>query len=220
MPELVTIPLSSLDISIEYQVPRVDLWWDRRNVVQPMFEAFRPWGIEINDVEAMEQGKLSERGLKLRIPGKKASFFFGPAMCRFSQDDANWSMARETISMVRAGLQTLIAAGSIVPSTIYASLTLHLQPRTLRFIDLLRPFAPARFEAAGDVANDLRALASVVRFSDRSIYLDGSGTLANAVLVKLDRTFAHGTQFEDIVEQLHADQVLIFNILDVDEDLS
>jgi len=220
VPELVTIPLSNFEITIEYQTPKVDLWWDRRNVVQPMFEAFRPWGIEIDDIEALDQGKLSERGLKLRIPRKKASFFFGPAFSRFSQDDANWAMERETIDMIRAGLSTLVATGGIAPSTMHASLTLHLQPRTVRFIDLLRPFTPHRLEGIGEDGDTLRALASVVRFGNRAIYLDGSNSIANAVLVKLDRSFLVGTSFEDVAMQLQADQVAIFNILDVKEDLS
>lgn len=220
MPELVTIPFSTFEITIEYQTPRVDLCWDRRNVMQPIFEAFRQWGIQVDDVEAIDQGKLSDRGLKLRIPRRKASFFFGAAMCRFSQDNANWSMAEETISMISAGLTTLVAAGGVVASTVNAGLTLHLQPRTVSFIDLLRPFTPLRLKGISDNGDDLRALASVVRFENRAIYLDGSNVIANAVLVKLDRTFPLGTSFEDIVVRLHADQTEIFNILDVEEDLS
>jgi hypothetical protein len=97
-------------------------------------------------------------------------------------------------------------------------LALHLQPRSGRFIDILNPFVPKQLSALQELP--VRTMASVVKWDNRKIYIDGSGTLANALFVRLDRDFGPEATYQDIARQIHDDEGVIFKILGVEEDMS
>jgi hypothetical protein len=166
----------------------------------------------------IDQGKNSDRGLRFRLPLKKASFFFGPSYCRFAQDDANWGMAEETLAILDAGLSTLLRVAKLHIGAQHTALALHLQPKNGKFIDILKPFVPQQLNKLE--ASPVQAMASVVNWQNRKIYIDGSGVLANAVFVKLDRDFGPETSSQDIAELIRADEDIIFRTLGVEEDLS
>ena len=216
---LVTIPISIFEMTIEYETPSLRLWSDRAHVVEALFEAFRPWNLDVDDIEVIETGKNSDKGLNYKLPTKKASFFFGPSYCRFKKDDANWNMVDETIEILRAGLSTLLEVAGVKIGKQKTGLSLHLQPKGGRFIDILAPFVPDQLRALEEHV-PVRTMASVVKWEKRKIYIDGSGVLANAVFIRLDREFGPESSYEDIAKQIHNDEGVIFNILDVEEDLS
>ena len=218
MAEFVTIPISTFEIAIEYEMPSVRLWVDRTQVIEAMFEAFKPWALNLDDIDVIDEGKNSDKGLRFRLPLKKASFFFGASYCRFSQDDANWSMMPEALAILHAGVSTLLEVAKVRKAIQRTTLALHLQPKSGRFIDILRPFVPSQLE--GLESSPVQAIASVVKWGNRRIYFDGSGSLANAAFVKMDRDFGPDTTYKQIAEQIYADERIVFNILGVEEDLS
>ena len=61
MSQLVTIPISTFEIAIEYEIPSVRLWVDRTQVIEAMFEAFRPWALNFDDIDVIDQGKNSDK---------------------------------------------------------------------------------------------------------------------------------------------------------------
>jgi hypothetical protein len=221
MAELVTIPISTFEITVDYEIPSIHLWADRVQaipVVEALFGAFAPWGITLDDMELVEQGKNSEKGLRYRLPRKKASFFFGPAFCKFIQDAADWRMAEESMAIVQAGVSTIIAIAKVNKGKQRTSLSLHLQPKIGKFIHILRPFVPPQLENLDP--SPVLTLASVVKWGNRSVYIDGSGSIANAVFLKLERDFSAEQDFRTIAEQIHEDERTLFNILGIEEDLS
>lgn len=221
MAERIIIPISTLDIIVDYETPSVRLWADRFRaveVIEALFDALKPWGVNLDDIEGVDQGKNSEKGVRYRLPRKKASFFFSGAFCRFTQDDANWVQAQESLAILNTGVATLMKLASLRKATQHASLAFHFQPKTGKFIDLLKPFVPPQF--LGLEASPLLTMASVVKWGGRSVYIDGSGSIANAVFVKIDRDFTPEHSFEQIAEQVFADETKLFNILGVEEDLS
>lgn len=218
MAELITIPISIFEITIEYETPSVRLLVDRTPVIQALFEAFKPWNLEIDDIEIIDQGKNSDKGLKYKLPSKKASFFFGAAYCRFTKDDANWRMAEETIQILDAGLSTLLKVAEVKVGKQRTGLSLHLQPKAGRFIDVLQPFVPKRL--ADLEPGPIATMASVVKWGDRKIYIDGSGVIANALFVRLDRDFGPTATYRDIAERIHNDEAGIFDVLGVEEELT
>jgi hypothetical protein len=78
MPELITIPISNFELSIAYKRPVLGLWFDRTRIVQRMFDAFEPWQLTVDDFEGITTGKLSEQGVKFKVPVQRITFFFGP----------------------------------------------------------------------------------------------------------------------------------------------
>jgi hypothetical protein len=51
MAELVTIPLSFFEITVDFERPDLRLWNDRASVVQDIFDALKPWSPSIDNIE-------------------------------------------------------------------------------------------------------------------------------------------------------------------------
>src|ERR1700722_12156672 len=134
MPELITIPISYFEATFNYKEPNIMLWLDRATVVKTLFRALAPWHIAVDNVEIITTGKPSEQGLKFKLPQKKITFFFGPALCKFSRDDADWQSAEETITIMDTSFSALAGSANIEAATIDTVIALHMQPKTLPFM--------------------------------------------------------------------------------------
>jgi hypothetical protein len=216
MPEPVTIPISFFEVAINYERPVFHLWIDRAAVLQGIFDALEPWNPNIDDTEPRSGGKPSEQGIALKLPLKRASFFFGPASCKFSRDDADWGTADETIAILDAALSALTLFGHVVLGKKNTKISLHIQPRTLTFMDILNPFVPR--ELAAIESQPVRTMATVAKWENRKVTIDGSGALANGLFLKLERDFDASTTYDEIAHQLRHDEEELFNILGVEED--
>ena len=113
MPELVTIPLSFIELVLEYQHQDLTLWIERAHIIQTVLNALSPWNPNIDDLEPLSSGKLSEQGFNFKLPLKRVSFFFGPAYCRFSRDAVDWQTVEETITILDAAFSAFTNFGRI-----------------------------------------------------------------------------------------------------------
>lgn len=216
MPELVTIPISIFDFTVDYERPEFQLLADRAGIVQAIFDGLKPWNPSVDDIEFLNTGKTSEQGTNLRLPMKRVSFFIGPSSFRFSKEAADWHSAQETIESLDHALAALLRLSGVKVATKKTSLSMHLQPRSLTFIDILRPFiAPPLASLESD---PLITLAAVAKWINRKVTVDGSAAVANGVFVRLDRDFPAASTYEDIIQQIKTDQANIFELLGVEED--
>src|SRR5262249_35639766 len=119
-------------------------------------------------------------------PAKLASFFFGPSSCYFVQNSVSWETAEETLNIVSAVLKVIENSG-IRLATKKIALSLHLQPRRVKFVDLLKPFVPLQLAALDN--RPIGTMASVVKWDGRKVTVDGSGVIANGVFLRFDRDF-------------------------------
>ena len=215
MPEPVTIPIAIVDVTMEYVRPNMRLLIDRINVVDRLFEVYSRWGVKVDDVEVITEGKPSEQGVKFKIPKQRTSFFFSPAHCRLTRDDADWGSAEETMEILRAGLGALAEIAGVQIGCFKTSISLHLQPKTAPFVQLLRPFAAHRLVALDP--SEITAFATVVKWNMRRITIDGSAQLANGIFLRFEREFPGSSTIDDIATQLRADENELFGILGVEE---
>ncbi len=216
MLELISIPISYFEIVVSYESPNVRLWMDRASVVQGIFDALKPWNPKIDDVEVLSDGKPSEQGFKLKLLENRVSFFFGPAFCRFTKDDADWDSAEETIQILDAALSTLIKLSGIVVGLQKTLIALHLQLKRLPFMEILKPLVPPQLAALEK--ENVKTMASVVKWDKRKVTIDGSGQISNGVFLRFEREFDGPIAFEEIAHQLRADQGSLFAMLGVAED--
>lgn len=100
MPELVTIPISFFEVTIDYEKANIRILGDRASLVQAIFEVLRPYLSSLDDIEVLTAGKPSEQGVLFKLPQKHISFFVGPTLCRFSRNAVDWDLAEETISIL------------------------------------------------------------------------------------------------------------------------
>ncbi len=216
MPELVTIPISFFEVTIEYEKPDVRLLGDRAAMVQTIFEALSPFSPALDDIEVLSAGKLSEQGVLFKLPQKNVSFFAGATFCRFSRNAVNWDLAKETIDILNVFVSTLTLVASVTMGVKKTAMGMHLQPRTKSFRDILRPFVPTQF--VGLESESIKTMGSITRWEKRAVTIDGSGSIANGVFLKLEREFPSTMSYEDLAQQLFKDEKELFAIMGIEED--
>jgi hypothetical protein len=216
MVELVTIPVSFFEVAIDYERPDVRLLSERPSIVQGLVEALLQWNFKIDDIEILTGGKLSEQGAMFKIPQKNVSFFIGATLCRFSRNAVDWDLADETIAILDAVVSALTRLSGVVMGTKRTAVGVHLQPRTVPFMEILRPFVPLQLAAIG--SQPIVTMATVARWGDRRITIDGSAVVANAVFLKLEREFLPSTSYQEITKRLWDDEQEVFAIMGVKED--
>lgn len=216
MAELVTIPVSIFELRIDYGRPEFGLWLDRAAVVQCVFDALKPWEPSVDDVEAVTTGKASEQGFLIKLPVKRVSFFFGPASCKFTRENVTWQMAEETISILDAGVAALIKSSSVVMGPKHTAISMHLQPKSAPFISLLKPLLSTQLIALDP--GSVTTMATVAKWANRKVTVDGSGIIANAAFLRLEREFPSDSSYVEIAEQLRKDEVEMFQVLGVEEE--
>ena len=217
MPEKVAIPISIFDYSSDFVRPVISIWMNRAELVQNMFDALAKWDLSVDDVEGVTTGKPSEQGIKIRIPEKHVSLFFGPTGCKFTRDAVDWGMVQETAEILQAFLGSLLTWKGVQLQNHKTALILHIQPATKKFIDLLKPFLPEKLQAFS--AGEITSGASVVKWKDSRITLDGSAVAANGIYLKYEQEFESSASFETIAMSLRAAEEKLFLILDVEEDI-
>jgi len=215
MPELITIPISFFEATFNYQEPNVGLWLDRTNVVQALFTALKPWHIAIDNVEVITTGKPSEQGIRFRLPEKQVAFFFGPTLCKFSKDNADWGSAEETITVMDAVVSALKRSGNIEIAAVETVIAMHVQLKSLPFMRLLAPFVPAQLAALG---GEVKTMANIIKWDKRKVIIDGSAQLANGIFLRLEREFEGDMDYPQMAQQLRADEESLFALLDVKEE--
>ena len=174
MAELVTIPISTFEFSIDYERPNFNLLGSGgSSVVQALFDALKPWDPRIGDVEVISTGKLSEQGVSIKLPIRRVSFFVGTASCKFVQEGIVWQSMDETIAISDAADSALIRCTDVAVGPKNAAVLLHLQPRSLSFLALLAPFIPSQFANLNE--GPAVTMATVVKWEHRKVTIDGSG---------------------------------------------
>lgn len=216
MPHLVDIPIALFEITIQYVRPNMKLLLDRAKVVDALFEVFSRWNIGMDNIEVINEGKPSEQGIKFKIPEKRTTFMLGGGSCTLVRDDVDWTAAEEIIDILTRAYDVVQEVGGIQTGSFKTNIVMHLQPKTAKFMDILVPFSPPQLLKLD--SSTPKAAASVVKWDKRRITLDGSNQLANGVFVRLERDFPATVSYEEIAHQLHADELELFDLMDVRED--
>lgn len=216
MPELVTIPVAFFEILIDYERPDVRIWLERATIVEHIFEALRPWKIDVDDIEPVTTGKISEQGVNFKIPDKHISFFFGPSYCRLTRDALDWQLAEETIVILNALLAALLKSTRLVLAARKTKIAFHIQPRTAGFMQILSPFIPPQLGTLED--GPPATMAAVVRWPKRKVTLDASATISNALFLQFEREFDATADFLEILRYLSQDEDELFKILGIEVD--
>lgn len=215
MPELVTIPISFFDVAIDYEKPEIRLLGDRVPLVEAIFEALSSYKPSLDDVEVLASGKLSEQGILFKLPQKNISLFVGAIICRFSRNAVSWNSAEETIAILDAAVSTLTNLMGVTLGAKRTAVGMHVQPKTLSFRDILQPFVPAKFATLQPT--QISTMANITKWENRAVTIDGSGSVANGLFVKLEREFPVTASYEEMANQLRTDQTELFAILGIED---
>jgi hypothetical protein len=215
MPEPITIPISVFELTVRYQKPVIRLLADRFAIVQALFDAFAEFEPNADDMEIISTGKTTEQGIRLRLASQKITFFFGATHCKITRESAVWADADAMLSTIDLFLTTLVTVSHVVLGRRTSVVSLHLQPKTASFKDILRPFIDPRLKALD--SEPLKAMAIVARWPNHRITLDGSAQIANGTFVQMEREFDPQASYEEMKNIIFSDEFELLKLLGVEE---
>jgi hypothetical protein len=131
------------------------------------------------------------------------------------KDAAAWADADEMIRIHETALSVLAATGHVAFARKIAILSLHIQPKTLSFREILRPFLAQPIAKLED--SPVEAIAIVARWNGRRITLVGSAAIVNGVYVQTEREFESTTSYDEIKTAVLSDELALFKLLDLEE---
>lgn len=217
MAEQVKIPISTFELTVHYAKPVIQMLAARAPLVQALFDSFAEFQPNFDDLELVTTGKTSEQGIRFRIASQNISLFLGAMTCKFTKDGAVWSEADKILSILQTFLQIIEKVGGVVFGNKFSVLSLHLQPKTASFKDILRPFIADRLKQLD--AAPLEAMAGILRWPVRKITLDGSAALANGIFVQMQREFELSISLDEMKRQIFNDEADMLKLLDVVEEV-
>jgi hypothetical protein len=214
MPEKVTTKLSFFETEMEYGNPFLNVFVDRARIVSAIYDALKPWNINVDDIDFLTTGKPSEQGVKFKLPWKQSAFFVGPVSCKFTRDNTDWTVAEETIQIINAVTSVLEAETEIRISKRKTVIALHLQPENLPFMKLLSPFVSPDLSKLEN--RPVEAMAAVINWKGRKLTIDTSAHVANGIFLRLERDFDGSVGYDIIAERLLQDEEQVFQALGIE----
>lgn len=211
----ITIPISTFDLTVSYAKPEIRLMADRVAPIQALLDALAGWHPDLDDMEVIATGKLTEQGVRIRMAAQRASFFFGVTACQFVKDGANWSEADDILRLLQTALTTLAKTSGLEFGKRVSILSLHLQLKTLSFKDILRNFMSPDLLKLDPSSAD--AMATVIRWPKHRITLDGSAAIANGIFLQMEREFDSTVSFDDMKNTIFQDEAGLLQVLGVEE---
>jgi hypothetical protein len=83
-------------------------------------------------------------------------------------------------------------------------------------MELLRPFVPTQLTAME--SETVTTMATVARWANRGVTIDGSAAVANGILLKFEREFGSEIPFEAVADRLMKDERELLATIGVKED--
>jgi len=214
----ITIPISTFEMIFNYEKPSFALMFDRSKVLEELFTAFAPWSPNLDEVEFLNDGKHSDRGIRIKLPSKSVQFFYGPTACRFARDAASWADYNDIEQIMSAAITTFRRVTGTSFATQTSMVSIHIVPAEVPFRDILRTaLIPETFVALD--ATPTTVMAMVVRWAKHRVTLDASAALANGIFIQMEREHEGQATFEEIRQLIVKDQQDIFTILNVKENV-
>lgn len=218
MPEKIVIPFAIADYTAQFRRPVIKLLsFDRIPLIQAIVDAWGPWGFQINNMEVRSQGNFTDQGVNFTLPDKGASFFVGPTECRFHKDRAYWSDTEETLQVLNAAIAATLEATQAEVAKQMVVIALHFQLTTRISKAFLSSLLSPTLKQLND-EHEPTAYAAIVGWGNKHLLLDTSAAYANGVFMRLSMSFDGDIDLQSVVQELHDEEVRIFNLLDVEDD--
>ncbi len=214
----IKIPLCSFETTFVYEVPKIQFIAERAPLIEEIFKAFSPWTPSFDDIQFLNEGKNSDRGVNFKIASQNASFFVGPTHCRFTKEGANWAEVDLIGSIMQAGLSALRRVSEIPIRSQHVVVSMHIQPTTVPFRNILREAIIAERVLALD-SEQPTVMAIVVKWLRYRVTIDSSVALANAIYVQMEREFEGQATFDDVKTAVRTDQSALFDLLNIEEEV-
>jgi hypothetical protein len=217
----VEIPFSQLEYTVTVE-PMLGLVGKAFDLVAPFMEALTPFGFVFDETEfQFSSVKASDHVLTFKQPST-AHFPRTRVAVRWSTltisvEQLDWSEAESTAKLCSIALETLVRVGHANVRSQEVNLMLHVQSKTTPTGELTSVLLTPKARELMDGAIVGQGL--ILQRKNAMILIDNSAAFANALFVRIKRTFDHTVGIEQIGETLLRDERQLWDILGLEGEL-
>lgn len=195
-----------------FKEPIASLWFGGRQgeIINTVHKALSPWNVALENISWNAAPKnLGELQLTFGVPSLLAGIQLGVGGLTLSAVNPDWSRAPQLMTLFQTGVDTLKDTVGQEFQSQQVTLAFHLKPGTKPFREILSRFVDST--ALG--SEDAEMFGVSVYGRDSLFLIDGSSIVPGGVFIKLVRTFAATTRFEEMAGTIHSDEMAVLNRL-------
>jgi len=195
-----------------FKEPIASLWFGGRQgeIINKVHKALSPWNVGLDNIAWNATPKnLGELQITFGIPSLQACIQLGVGGLTLSAVNPDWSRATQFITLFQTGVDSLKDAVGQEFKSQQVTLAFHLKSGPKPFREILSQFVNST-ALGGD---DAEMFGVSVYGRDSLFLIDGSAVVPSGVFIRLVRTSASTTRFEEMAGTMYKDEKAVLNRL-------
>jgi hypothetical protein len=213
------IPRSFVEFTINFE-QLTYVWEKREPIVVQTLAALKPFGFALDGIEIKTPEKLSDHALIFRrttpaFPPMSVGLYFGKIF--IAAENLDWSQAESFLAMANAGIAALKAVTNFEAQSQVMALGIHVQVKDKSIKDVTASLVTSAVTTLLD--GDVTFSGIILNRSKASVSIDLSLAYANALWIRIFREHSGGATLPSIAEALKNDEIKLFEVLGLEENL-
>lgn len=201
--ETADIPESYFEYVARFEKPMFRAWSIPNKCIEALYPEVSSYGATLGDVTWNQETK-SARDLQIviNVPKLRATLRVGLEAAVFNVSNPDWSEGPQLIEAFQRSLAAIRHAGEATVSSQEVALAMHVRPgkTTKPFRDVLASLIDTKR------IGEAQAFGLVTYNDDSSTLIDKSTRYADAVFIRVFRTFPPSREFVAIAAQIYEDE--------------
>ncbi len=207
-----SVLLSFLDYRAVYREPVFDLDKLDNEACRAAYLAFRPWNVALENITFKEDPvNVGEIATHFAFPSGRFVFSIGVGAIGFFVTNPNWSEAELAAKVLRTGLDAVRKALGTTIEKQVVNISFHAKPSRGSVRDFTANLV--HLKASPVPEKSIRAYGLVMYTEDSTWVVDASALDADALFLRIQRTFSPDVTLDTISAKLHEDEKNILGLL-------
>lgn len=225
MADQAEIPFGLVEYTAVFKRPNISAWGVPGATLETILRALEPWGFRLEGVELKTPPeKVNDYTMVFKRTPPGLTFTLGMGKLVVLADNPDWSQAETLLQAMSAGLNAVIASGS-VKSQFFPDSKLEIQSQQIGMGIHVQLKAKPRQEVTAQLVNQavFNLMDGAVKFQGislqrekTSILIDASVVYANALFVRFYREHPPEATLQDIATVLRRDEEQVLHVLGIE----
>lgn len=211
------VPLSFFEYRAFYREPLFEIWGQHGGLVHAVYQAFREWNVSLENVTGKENpANASEMQVNFNLLNWKVVFSVGIGSAALFVTNPDWSEAELIAKIARAGLEAVVRSSKVEIEKQLVTLSMHLRPKGKSVREITSKYVHT--DVGKLIPDRIRGFGFSVYGEESSWVIDLSASHADALFVRITRSFAGSIPLEDIAVELDKDEGKLMDMLQLSFD--
>ena len=198
--------LTFLELQAVYSKPNFEFSTRGSAVMSAVFEAFRTWNITLANVSAKQNpANAGEVAIMFGLQNSQLTFSVGVGGATLVVANPDWFQEQLVSEVASAGLQAVRSSTGVTFRQYVLNLLMHVKPERRSLCEVSANFL--RITSPKISSSAVKARGFSVYAEDFSWVVDSSAMYAEALFLKIVRTFDPNVSLPVMARSLRADQV-------------